>query len=311
MRKVGIIGVGHVGSAAAYSIIHQGICEELTLVDIKEEKMIADAIDFSDSISFLPWRTKVRHGELLDLQDHDVIIISVAGEQLLPGITRLDVLKSSAEIIKSIIPSLKEAGFNGIYVVATNPCDIITYLTWKLSGLPRNQVFGTGTALDSSRFRKIIGEYLNVDPRSITGYTLGEHGDSQMGAWSHVTVGGKPILQYMEDNQIQPFDFDDIVQHTRIEGWNILSRKGNTSYGIGNVLAFMAKSILNDSHSITPVSAVLQGEYGEHDLSIGVPGIVCREGLKQVIELNLDQSEKELFKKSANIIKDNIATLKL
>ncbi|MTT31924.1 L-lactate dehydrogenase [Terrilactibacillus sp. BCM23-1] len=313
IRRIGIIGVGNVGSAAAFSVIHQGICEELTLVDIKKEKSIGEAIDFADSIGFLSFRTKVKSGELLDLKNCDVILISVAGEPLKPGETRLDLLKGTSAIIKDIIPPLKEAGFNGIYVVATNPCDVITYLTWKLSGLPRNQVIGTGTALDSSRFRKLLSEHLNVDSRSITAYMLGEHGESQFGAWSHVSIGGKPIRDYIEDHKenIEPFNFDDLSEHAKREGWNVFNRKGKTEYGIGNALAFIAKAILNDAYTISPVSAVLEGEYGQNDLAIGVPGILCREGLKQVIELDLDEKEQTLFKNSANVIKDNIASVKL
>ncbi|SFB98600.1 malate dehydrogenase (NAD) [Bacillus sp. OV322] len=313
VRKIGIIGVGNVGSAAAFSVVHQGICEELTLVDIKEEKAVGEAIDFADSVGFMSSRTKVTSGRLLDLKDHDIILISVAGEPLKPWETRLDLLKGTSAIIKEVIPPLKDAGFEGIYVVATNPCDIITYLTWKLSGLPRNQIIGTGTALDSSRFRKILSEYLHVDPRSITGYTLGEHGDSQFGAWSHVTVGGKPIHEYIKENQneIEPFDFDEVIEHTKREGWNIFNRKGKTEYGIGNALAFIAKSILNDAYTICPVSVVLDGEYEEKGLAIGVPAVLCRTGLKQVIELKLDEKELALFNYSANVIKENIASVEL
>ncbi|MGN4425378.1 L-lactate dehydrogenase [Bacillus cereus group sp. MYBK30-1] len=309
-RKIAIIGTGLVGSSCAYSIVNQGICEELLLIDINHERAVGEAMDLSHCINFTNTRTKVYAGSYEDCKDMDIVIIT-AGPAPKPGQSRLDTLGASAKIMESIVSGVMESGFNGIFLIASNPVDIITYQVWKLSGVPRNRVLGTGTSLDSSRLRTILSEMLGVDPRSIHGYSLGEHGDSQMVAWSHVTVGGKPILQILEEQKerLGEIDLDEIVEKTAKAGWEIYKRKGTTYYGIGNSLAYIARSIFNDDHRVIAVSAILDGEYGEYDICTGVPAIITRGGVREVVELNLSEDEESRFAKSNDVLRDYMKTI--
>ena len=309
-RKIAIIGTGLVGSSCAYSIVNQGICEELLLIDINHERAVGEAMDLSHCINFTNTRTKVYAGSYEDCKDMDIVIIT-AGPAPKPGQSRLDTLGASAKIMESVVGGVMASGFDGIFLLASNPVDIITYEVWKLSGLPRNRVIGTGTSLDSSRLRTILSEMLHVDPRSIHGYSLGEHGDSQMVAWSHVTVGGKPILQILEEQKERfgEIDLDEIVEKTAKAGWEIYKRKGTTYYGIGNSLAYIASSIFNDDHRVIAVSAILDGEYGEYDICTGVPAIITRDGIREVVELNLTEDEESRFAKSNDILRDYMKTI--
>jgi len=304
-RKIAIIGTGLVGSSCAYSIVNQGICEELALIDINHERAVGEAMDLSHCINFTNTRTKVYAGDYEDCKDMDIVIIT-AGAAPKPGQSRLDTLGASAKIMESVVSGVMESGFQGIFLIASNPVDIITYQVWKLSGLPRNRVIGTGTSLDSSRLKTILSEIFDVDPRSIHGYSLGEHGDSQMVAWSHVTVGGKPMLQILKEQKerFADIDLDSIVEQTSKAGWEIYKRKGTTYYGIGNSLAYIARSIFNDDYRVIAVSTILDGEYGEYEICTGVPAIITRDGVKEIIELNLTEDEERKFAASNDILRD-------
>ncbi|WP_332237049.1 L-lactate dehydrogenase [Sporolactobacillus sp. KGMB 08714] len=309
IRKVGIVGIGNVGKAAASAIVHENIADELYLSDIDAERAKGEAWDFADSIELTPSRTRVKAVSLEELAACDVILVSVTERQKIISNSRLELLKGSAAIAYDIVPRLRKAGFGGIYVIATNPCDIITYLFYKLSGLPRKQVIGTGTALDSMRLRRQISEVIGgINPRSIVAYMIGEHGDSQLAAWSHVTVGGKPLDEYEAENldRFGKIDRGKVEEEARHFGWEILTRKGNTQFGIGNELAFFAKSILNDARIATAASAVQKGEYGRDGLSIGVPIVLGRDGIEEIIHLNLNENEQELFNASADLVKKYI-----
>ncbi|WP_153127131.1 L-lactate dehydrogenase [Peribacillus tepidiphilus] len=309
-RNVAIIGTGLVGSSCAYSMVNQGICDDLLLIDINRERALGEAMDLSHCIDFTNVRTKVRAGSYEECGDRDIIIIT-AGAPPKPGQTRLDTLGVSAKIMQDVVSNVMKSGFNGIFLIASNPVDIITYMVWKISGLPRNQVIGTGTSLDSSRLKAILSDILDVDPRSIHGYSLGEHGDSQFVAWSHVTVGGKPFLQILEEHKDRfgEINLDEITDKVRKAGWEIYNRKGTTYYGIGNALAFIARSIFNDDHKVIAVSAVLDGEYGVKDICTGVPAIITREGIKEIVELNLTPVEKEKFQQSNKVLKEYMQTI--
>lgn len=310
IRKVAIIGTGLVGSSAGYSIVNQGICDELIMVDINKERAVGEALDLSHCIDFTNSRTKVSAGTYEDMTDVDVIIIT-AGPPPKPGQTRLDTLEIGARIMEDMIPQIMASGFNGIFLIASNPVDIITYHVWKLSGLPRQKVIGTGTSLDSSRLKTYLSQVLDVDPRSIYGYTMGEHGDSQFAAWSHVTVGGKPLLQILDEHKDKfgDIDLDEIVDNVKKVGFEILKRKGTTYYGIGNALAFITRSIFNDDHKIIALSCVLDGEYGEYDICTGVPVIITREGVKEVVELHLTEQEQEQFKTSNKVLREYMESI--
>lgn len=308
--KVAIVGAGLVGSSAAYSMINQAIAGEIMLIGRTYEKAFGQALDLSHSMDFTYQRTKVHAGTYADCKDMDVIVLT-AGANVKPGQTRLDILEEAEIITKDIVQPIMESGFNGVFVVAANPVDIITYLVWKLSGLPRNQVIGTGTSIDSSRLKTILSEVFSIDPRSVHGYALGEHGESQFVAWSHVTIGGKPILHILEQHKerFKTLDLEDIARKTRDAGWEIFTRKGSTQFGIGSAIAFITRSILTDDHKIIAVSAILDGEYGETDMCIGVPAIIGSDGIKELLELNLSSEEMVKFKHSCQVLRNNINNL--
>lgn len=310
LRKVGILGTGFVGSSTAYSLINQGICDELLLVDIEEEKSIGESLDLTHCMDFLPSKTKIWTGTASDMGHMEIIIIT-AGPPPKENQTRLDTLETSANIMNDTIPKIMASGFNGIFLIATNPVDIITYHVWKLSGLPRHQVIGTGTSIDSSRLKTYLSDILHVDVHSIQGYTMGEHGDSQFAVWSHLTIGGKPFLQILAENpeKYADIDLEQIIEAVKRVGFEILKRKGTTYYGIGNALAYFTKSIFNNGHRIIPTSCILDGEYAESNICTGVPAVISRSGIKEIIELKLSAEEQELFKTSNSVLRSYMASI--
>ncbi|MFB9328496.1 L-lactate dehydrogenase [Paenibacillus aurantiacus] len=311
-RKVAIVGVGFVGASCAYSLINQSICEEIVLIGRTPERAKAQALDLSHCMDFTHARTKVHTGDVTDCGDADIVVLC-AGANPIPGGTRLDLLDSSHTIYRTLIPGIMNAGFNGIFVAAANPVDIVTYMVWKLSGLPRSRVIGTGTSIDSSRLKTLLSEYVPVDPRSVSGYVLGEHGESQFPAWSHVTIGGKPILDILRQHpqRFGHLKLDDIAEATRNAGWEILQGKGSTHYGIANAIASIVRSILNDDYKVMAVSAILEGEYKLNDVCLGVPAILTRQGVKELVELNLSPKERQLLAYSASVIQAAAAPLGL
>ncbi|RYL90964.1 L-lactate dehydrogenase [Sporolactobacillus sp. THM19-2] len=309
VRKIGIVGIGNVGKAAATAILHENVGDELYISDIDSERAKGEAWDFADSIETNPSRTRVYEVPLEGLVPCDVILVTVTDRSLIATSSRLKLLKGTSAIAYDIVPKLRQAGFNGFYVIATNPCDIITYLFYHLSGLPKNHVIGTGTALDSMRLRRQISKAVgDIDPRSISAYMLGEHGDSQFAAWSHVRIGGQSIDDYEAENRARfgKLDRDKIEDAARHFGWEIHKRKGNTQFGIGNQLAFFAKTILNQAHTITPASVILEGEYGQHHVSIGVPIVLGGNGVEEILHFHLNERETKSFNASAKLIRDHI-----
>ncbi|PZD97629.1 L-lactate dehydrogenase [Paenibacillus sambharensis] len=312
VRKVAIVGVGSVGSSCAYSLINQSVCDEIMLIGRTPDKAYAQAMDLSHCMDFIHSRTKIYTGTYEDCGDMDIIILC-AGSYPTGSHNRMDVLDTAMEIHSTMISRIMASGFRGIFLAASNPVDLVTYMVWKLSGLPRNQVLGTGTSIDSSRLKTLLSDHLPVDPRSVQGYVLGEHGESQFPAWSHVTIGGKPILEIVAQHPARfgHMDLQEIALQTRNAGWEIFSRKGSTHYGIGNAIAYIVRSILNNDHKIIAVSAILEGEYGQSDLCIGVPAIITRSGIEEILELNLSPAEQEQFKHSCSVIRKAISYIAL
>ncbi|MFT8872123.1 MAG: L-lactate dehydrogenase [Sporolactobacillus sp.] len=311
VRRLGIVGIGNVGKAAATMVLHENIADELYLSDVDSERAKGEAWDFADSIELTPSRTRVFDVPLDALAVCDVILVAVTERAQIPYSSRLELLKGTAKIAYDIVPRLREAGFKGIYVVATNPCDIITYLFYKLSGLPKQHIIGSGTALDSMRLRRGISQALGgVDPRSISAYMIGEHGDSQLAAWSQVRIGGQALDEFETDavaaGEFAPLERDQIEEAARHLGWEIHKRKGNTQFGVGNALANFARAIFNDSRTITAASVILEGEYGLHDLAIGVPIVVGRRGVEKILHFNFSAKEQQGFHASADLIKSYI-----
>ncbi|AHM64138.1 L-lactate dehydrogenase [Paenibacillus polymyxa] len=309
-RKVAIVGAGMVGSSCAYSMVNQSICDEIMMIDRTYDRALAHALDLSHCMDFTSTRTKVRAGTYADCTDMDVVIIT-AGSNPKPGQDRLSVLDDAVHITREIVTAIMEGGFDGIFVIAANPVDIVTYLVQSISGLPRNKVIGTGTSIDSSRLKTLLSEVFSIDPRSVQGYALGEHGESQFVAWSHVTIGGKPLLHILRQHKerFRHVDLDDIARKTRDAGWEIFTRKGATYFGIANALAYITRSILNDDGKIIAISAVLDGEYGHTDVCTGVPAIIGSRGIQEVIELELSPEEQAKFDASCRLISDNIRAI--
>ncbi|MEW4371188.1 L-lactate dehydrogenase [Paenibacillus kandeliae] len=311
-RKVAIIGVGMVGAGCAYSMINQSIADEIMMVGRTHDKAVAQALDLSHCMDFTSHRTKVYAGTLEQCSDMDIVIIT-AGANPKPGQDRMTVLHEAAIITKEIVDPIMASGFDGVFIIAANPVDVVTYLTWQFSGLPRERVIGTGTSIDSSRLKTILSDVFSIDPRSVHGYVLGEHGESQFVAWSHVTIGGKPLLHIMEQHaqRFPELSLDDVALKTRDAGWEIFLRKGHTQFGIGNALAHIARSILYDEHRIIAVSAILDGEYGQNDVCAGVPAIISGDGIQELIELRLDEDEQRQFVHSCDVIRGAIEQVQI
>lgn len=302
--KVVIVGAGMVGSSTAFSLITQGVCDEIMIVDINRDKAWGEVTDLCHCVEYLNRNVKVSQGDYEDCRDADIVVIT-AGAPPKAGQTRLDTLELSANIMKSIVTPIMKSGFKGHFIVVSNPVDMIAHYVYKLSGLPKNQVIGTGTAMDSARLKHFVGEVFNVDPRSVQAYTMGEHGDSQMCPWSHVTVGGKRISDIMADNsEYADLDLDQIVEKVTKVGFEILKVKGTTCYGIATTAAGIIKAILNDENKIIPVSTLLEGEFGESDVFCGVPVILNRSGVQDVVEVHLTEEELVKFKKSVSVIRE-------
>ena len=276
-NKVVIIGAGMVGMSYAYSMVNQGTCEELVLIDIDKNKTVGEALDLNHGLSYAPRKMKIYSGDYSDCNDANIICIT-AGAIQLPGETRLYLLHKNTKIMKSIVGEIKKTNFNGIIIVASNPVDIMTYVVWKASGYDRNKIMGSGTTLDTARLRFGLGERLGVTPKSIHAYVMGEHGDSQFVAWSYALMG-------------------------------VIDCKKSTYYGIGMALTRITKAILDNENSILTVSSYLDNKYGHDDVFIAVPSIVNEEGVSEVIELPLDKGEKEKFDNSIKIMKENISKL--
>lgn len=308
--KVAIVGTGLVGSSTAFSLVTQGVCDEVLMTDINKERAIGEAMDLNHSIEYLNRNVKVKAADYSEYGDVDVVVIT-AGAPPKPGQTRLDTLGMTADIVKSIVNPIMESGFKGFFIIVSNPADIIAYYVYKLSGLPKSHVLSTGTSIDTARLKNFIGELVDVDPRSVQGYSMGEHGDSQMVPWSHITVGGKSFLKVLEDNKdrFPNVDLKELVKDTAEAGWEVYKRKGTTYYAIATATVGIIKAILNNENRIIPVSTLLEGEYGVNGVFAGVPAILNSNGVKEVVEIHLNEEEENNFKNSINVIKEYVEKL--
>jgi len=306
-QKVLLVGDGAVGSTYAYAMTLQGIAQELVICDIAKDRIKGDALDLADAI---PWSypKNIHAGEYSDAADADLVVIT-AGAPQKPGETRLDLVNKNLNILRTIVDPIVDSGFNGIFLVAANPVDIITYATWKLSGFPKERVIGSGTSLDTARLQKFVGEEVGVDPRSVHGYIMGEHGDSEFAVWSHLTIGGITMTEWMKQHpEITQETLDGIYKKVVNAAYDIINTKGATFYGIGTALARISKALLSDENTVLPLSNYMTGEYGVSDIYISSPAIVNRKGLKQILEVPLSDLESEQMHKSADelskILKD-------
>lgn len=303
VHRVALIGTGFVGSSYAFAMLNQGVTEELVLIDLNKEKSEGDAMDLNHGLPFAPSPTKIWFGDYSDCKDADLVVIT-AGANQKPGETRLDLVHKNMKIFESIVSQVMASGFDGIFLVATNPVDILTYATWKFSGLPKERVIGSGTILDTARFRYLLGEYFQVDARNVHAYIIGEHGDTELPVWSHADIGGRSVVDLVKERQqYKQEDLEEIFVNVRDAAYHIIERKGATYYGIAMGLVRLTKAILQNENSVLTVSAYLDGEYDQHDIYIGVPAIVNRTGIREIIELKLTEEERAKFAHSANVLK--------
>ncbi|MEC5423265.1 L-lactate dehydrogenase [Virgibacillus sp. C22-A2] len=307
INRVVVIGTGFVGSSYAYSLVNQAITEELVLIDLNEEKAKGEEMDLNHGVGFSTTATKVWAGDYSDCKDADIVCIT-AGLNQNQGKTRLDSVGENTEIFKSIIQPVMDSGFDGIFIIATNPVDIMTYITWKLSGLPKEKVIGTGTLLDTSRYRFMLGEYFNVNSQDVNGYIIGEHGDTQVAAMSSTTIGGKRIVDIVNSSSKYSMkELDDISVYVRDVAYKIVQCKGSTYYGIGMGLSRLTKAILKNENIILPVSTYLNGEYGFKDIYAGFPASINRNGSGEIVELDLNEDEKKKLFYSIELLKNTLA----
>ena len=302
--KVVLVGTGFVGMSMAYAMLNRGGVNELILIDINKDKTIGEEMDLSHGLPFAPQKMVIKAGDYDECKDAEVVVITPGIAQK-PGQTRLELTETNTKIMKSITKSIMASGFNGVIVVASNPVDIMTYVVAKVSGLPKNKVIGSGTVLDTARLRYIMAEYLNVSSKNIHAYVMGEHGDSSFVPWNHAYVGCKKISDVMKDNNHPMDDLEKIHKDVVNAAYEIINKKKATYYGIGVALSRLVKAILEDEHGILTVSAYLKdGEYGQDDIYIGVPAIICSDGIREVVNLDLTDEEQAKLDESCKIIKE-------
>ena len=305
-RKVVIVGAGHVGSHVGYALISQSLADEIVYIDSDRAKAVAQALDLTDATNYLPVRTKVTAGDYSDAADAQIMIIA-AGPLPSGNQTRMDTLGQTIEILKEVTASIKKSGFDGIIVNISNPADVITHYIQHMLNWAPERIFSTSTTLDSARLRRAIAQETGIDQKSITAYALGEHGESQMVAWSAVTIAGKPLSQWREEypDTFGKLDLDALADAGREGGWTILRGKGCTEFGIGASAAEVVRAIFYNENRVLSVSVLLDGQYGQHDVYASVPAIVGRDGIAHIIELHLTPEEQEKFDVSCRTMSAN------
>lgn len=301
-QKIIVVGNGAVGSSYIFSLVTQNIAQEIGIIDIDVNKAEGDALDLSHALAFTSPK-KIYAATYADCKDADIVVIT-AGAAQKPGETRLDLVNKNLKIFKSIVDDIVASGFDGIFLIATNPVDILTYATWKFSGFPKHKVIGSGTSLDSARFRQTIAELVDVDARNVHGYILGEHGDTEFPVWSHANIAGLQIYEWVSDHpEVDEEELVNIFFKVRDAAYTIIDKKGATFYGIAVALTRITKAILYDENAVLPLSVYLDGQYGLNDIYIGAPAVINRQGISHVIELPLTDAEQEKFDLSAERLK--------
>lgn len=308
-RKVALIGTGFVGMSMAYSLLNQGGINELVLIDVQKEKAIGEAMDLSDGVPCSPSRMVIKAGDYNECKDADIVVIT-AGIAQKPGETRLELAKTNANIMKEVTKNIVDSGFNGIFVIASNPVDLMSYIVQKTSGFPSNKVIGSGTVLDTARLRFLLGEHLQVSSKNIHAYIMGEHGDSSFVPWSSSYIGCKPLIDIIKQRGESDSTLTQIHEQVRQEAYEIINRKKATYYGIGLGLTKIIKALLNNEHEILTVSTLLNGEYGKEDIYMGVPAIIGNEGVQEILNIDLTKEEQEKFDHSYEILNEMKENLK-
>ena len=305
--KVTIIGCGAVGSACAYAILLKGVAKELAIIDVNEKRALGEAMDLRHGSVFFD-SCVIKSGSDYSLSKDSDIVVITAGAAQKPGQSRLELAAGNAKIMESVIPQIVKYAPNSIILMVTNPVDVMTMLALKLSGFPKNRVFGSGTTLDSSRLRFLIAQSLNMNPKSVHAYILGEHGDSEFAAWSSATVAGIPLSKVPGYKQKS---INDAFEHTKNAAYEIIALKGFTNNAIGVAVAHMCKDILTDAKRVTPLSVHLKNYEGVSNVCISVPCVLGAEGIQEILPVTLNAHEKKQFQASAAKIKQTAKNLKI
>lgn len=307
-RKVILVGTGFVGTSFAYSLLNQGGVNELILIDVNTEKAQGEALDLAHGVAYAPSKMDIRFGDYTECKDANIVVIT-AGINQKPGQTRLELVETNAKITKSVVEQVMENGFKGIFIVASNPVDIMTYVVQKTSGMPTSRVIGSGTMLDTARLRYLLGEDLEISPKNTHAYVMGEHGDSSFVPWNHCYIGCKRLLDIAEAQGKTLQDLEKIRDDVKNAAYEIIEKKKATYYGIGVALTRLVKAVLNDEEAILTVSTFLNGEYNEKDIYIGVPAIITNKGIREILELPLNENEQQKLSNSSDVIRGIIKEL--
>lgn len=303
-RKIVLIGTGMVGMSYAYALLNQNLCDELVLIDINKKRAEGEAMDLNHGVAFSGGNMEIYAGEYTDCCNADLVVLT-AGLLQKEGQNRLDLLKENRKIFETILQSVLENGFHGIFLVATNPVDIMTRIVYEISDFPPEKVIGTGTALDTARLRYLLGEKFMIDPRNMHAYVMGEHGDSEFVPWSQAMMTTKPIFDLCGETEGCHFqELLELEEEVRMAAYKIIEAKKATYYGIGMAMARITKAIFGNEYSVLTVSAHLQGEYGENGIYIGIPCVVNRMGIQRIVELPLGSEEKQRLHSSCETLEN-------
>lgn len=303
-RKIVLIGTGMVGMSYAYALLNQNLCDELVLIDINKKRAEGEVMDLNHGVAFSGGNMEIYAGEYTDCCNADLVVLT-AGLPQKEGQNRLDLLKENRKIFETILQSVLENGFHGIFLVATNPVDIMTRIVYEISDFPPEKVIGTGTALDTARLRYLLGEKFMIDPRNMHAYVMGEHGDSEFVPWSQAMMTTKPIFDLCGETEGCHFqELLELEEEVRMAAYKIIEAKKATYYGIGMAMARITKAIFGNEYSVLTVSAHLQGEYGENGIYIGIPCVVNRMGIQRIVELPLGSEEKQRLHSSCETLEN-------
>ena len=303
--KVVLVGTGFVGMSMAYTMLNRGGVSELVLVDIDKDKTIGEQMDLSHGLPFAPQKMVIKAGDYDECKDANVVVIT-AGLAQKPGQSRLELAVANTKIMKDITQNVMKNGFKGVFIVASNPVDLMSYVVAEVSGMPKSKVIGSGTVLDTARLRYLIADYLKVSSKNVHAYILGEHGDSSLVPWEHCYVGCKKMVDIMKDNNHPMEDLKKIHDGVWQAAYEIIDKKKATYYGIGMALNRLVKAVLNDENSILTVSTYQNNEYGQKGMYIGVPAIINKKGVREILQLKLNAKDQAKFNHSCEILKENI-----
>lgn len=309
IKKVAIVGCGLVGSSIAFALLEEELFSEIVLIDANKEKAIGEAMDLSHGLPYTS-SMNIHAGEYNEIKDASIVIIT-AGANQKPGETRLDLINKNVSIMKNIINEINKVNIEGILLIVSNPVDILTYVALKESKLPKNRVFGSGTVLDTARLKYLISNHLKVDSKNVHAVIIGEHGDSEVVTWSIANISGVPLNEFCElrGHFNHKKAMKEIYESVRDSAYEIIKRKGATYYGVAISVAHIASCIVNNTHTMLPVSTLCEGQYGLNDLCLSLPSIIGRNGIEDVLEIHLANDEKKQLHESASALSKIIKSL--